>query len=731
MNRRELKRALHICGGTLVAGGACVVVGLGGVDGARLSPPSFASISVLAGMIALVGVLVARRVRFTEPPVRHQQVSFWISIAGPLTDVETALALVAGSYTLLSVSGGLDSPLYPLLYGVVAFSATFQSRPGAWTTVIAALALESMLTVRAGMTATNLTIFALHAALIAGAAAAHALFLGALVRRYRHDHDRRVDEEIRKQRDSARDYRLIATPLGADSRAPRSRAEQERMLSRGSVQTVSEFIYQSMSMLKRSLGARSCVLLWTDDSGRKLKLKEVVSDADHVTENNVVPAGGVLGAISRDHQPLAVAKTRAGQVPYSTSSEPIGAFLGVPVMEGSHFRGILCADRDEPFEDRDTALMQGATEQIVHAIRSEQVFRAVERSKYEHERFYQASALLCEALTMEQVMDTAFDAAAAIVEYDAAAITIYDPERKRHRVFSVRVRPNAKPMLDVKKLGGMEFKDNSGLVSMVVKNKHYLPAGGELRDITASIYTKDIKMVGAESLLILPLLSADEAIGTFMLASHEPGRFGKDVREMLRIIINQVAVSMQNAMMYRKMETMATTDGLTGLTNHRTFQDRFADLLERSKRHGHEAAILLCDVDHFKKVNDTYGHPVGDEVLRRVARVLMDAVRKIDITARYGGEEFVVVLEATNMEGAIQLAERIRNDVGSLLLDSDKGAFNVTMSIGVAISPADGKDRAQLIEHADHALYHAKESGRNRVVSYQQFIAWRKARKAS
>jgi diguanylate cyclase (GGDEF)-like protein len=176
---------------------------------------------------------------------------------------------------------------------------------------------------------------------------------------------------------------------------------------------------------------------------------------------------------------------------------------------------------------------------------------------------------------------------------------------------------------------------------------------------------------------------------------------------------------------------MATTDGLTGLTNHRTFQERFGDLIERSQRHGHKAAMLLCDVDHFKKVNDTYGHPIGDEVLRQVAKVLQNAVRKIDIPARYGGEEFAVVLEATDLEGALGLAERIRTDVGNLSIDSDKGPFSVTMSIGVAAFPADGTDQATLIEHADMALYHAKESGRNRVVCYRDFDAQRKKRIAS
>jgi diguanylate cyclase (GGDEF)-like protein len=175
---------------------------------------------------------------------------------------------------------------------------------------------------------------------------------------------------------------------------------------------------------------------------------------------------------------------------------------------------------------------------------------------------------------------------------------------------------------------------------------------------------------------------------------------------------------------------MATTDGLTGLTNHRTFQERLSDLVARSARHGHKAAILLCDVDHFKKVNDTYGHPIGDEVLRRVARVLLEAVRKIDIPARYGGEEFAVVLEATDLDGAVRLAERIRTDVGALEIESDKGSLTVTMSIGVATFPEDAKDEAMLIEHADHALYHAKQTGRNKVVSYTQFVSARRARAA-
>jgi diguanylate cyclase (GGDEF)-like protein len=268
---------------------------------------------------------------------------------------------------------------------------------------------------------------------------------------------------------------------------------------------------------------------------------------------------------------------------------------------------------------------------------------------------------------------------------------------------------------------------------MVVKNRRYLPASGELRDDSVPVWTGKVKLRGAESLLVLPLVSADEAVGTLTLASRERLRFRKDVREMLGVIANQVATSLQNAMMYKKMETMATTDGLTGLTNHRTFQERFAQLLERSARHNHRAAMLLLDIDHFKKVNDTYGHPIGDEVLRQVAQVLAKAVRVIDIPARYGGEEFAIVLESTDLDGALALAERIREDVGRLEVPTDKGVLVVTTSIGVAAFPDDATEQPALIERADMALYHAKQGGRNRVVSYREFSAERsgKARAAS
>jgi diguanylate cyclase (GGDEF)-like protein len=728
--RRSARRAAKVSVGVVAGALACVIVATGGVDGAAVfgDHVSLPQAMAAAAVLGLVVTAVIRRVQFSPPSARAQRVSVWLAAATDLADLELALSLVAGLHVVIAVTGGLRSPAYPLLYGLVAFTVTVLARPGAFVTVGAALCLEAALLVRTGLD--HWPVAVVHGVFLAGAAAAHAMLLRGLTSRYRARRAKRLEDELTSLKDSARDYRLIAAALGPGSRAPRPRDEEERLLAIGGVGMIGDATAWVLHTLKRSLGARTVALLWIDDDGERVKLKEVASDADDITEAPKLPSAGVLGAVVRDRQPLLVAATKPGQLPYYEGGRAGVALVAVPILEGAHLRGILAADRDAPFTESDRDLLADAGGQVLRAVQAEQVFRAVERAKYEHERFYSATAMLGRALTPEQVMETAFDACAAIAQFDVAAIALYEKDRAKHKVAAVRIAPGGEGLIDPAQLKDLEFKDNAGLVSMVVKNRHYLPAGGEPREVSAPIYTRKVKVDDAKSLLVLPLLSADEAIGTLTLVARAEKRFSSDVREMLAVIANQVAISLQNGFLYKKMETMATTDGLTGLTNHRTFQARFEDLLQRAQRHGHKVALLLCDVDFFKKVNDGYGHPVGDEVLRRVAKVLQEVPRKIDIPARYGGEEFAVLLDNVDVAQAKAVAERIRIEISKVVVDTEKGPLSVTESIGVAAFPDDGRDRAVLIERADLALYHAKHTGRNRVVTWAEAQA-AKTKKAS
>jgi diguanylate cyclase (GGDEF)-like protein len=170
--------------------------------------------------------------------------------------------------------------------------------------------------------------------------------------------------------------------------------------------------------------------------------------------------------------------------------------------------------------------------------------------------------------------------------------------------------------------------------------------------------------------------------------------------------------------MHAEIERMATTDGLTGLLNHRVLQQDLTKELRRSERQSIPLSLLLVDIDHFKKVNDTYGHPVGDLVLRGVARILKEEIRDIDTAARYGGEEFAVVLPGTDSAGAKNFAERLRKTIMAETFSADGRTLKVTASIGIASVPADAKTKEELIERTDQALYHAKHQGRNQCVNW-------------
>jgi diguanylate cyclase (GGDEF)-like protein len=189
-------------------------------------------------------------------------------------------------------------------------------------------------------------------------------------------------------------------------------------------------------------------------------------------------------------------------------------------------------------------------------------------------------------------------------------------------------------------------------------------------------------------------------------------------RELFHYLAEQAAVSIENVGLHETVERQAVTDELTGLFNRRRFQEAMATEVERSKRFGQPVGLVLLDLDDFKTVNDTYGHQQGDLVLREVARVLRETSREIDEPARYGGEELAVVLPGTDLEGAYNLAERVRAGIEELalpLLDRD-GILRVTASFGVATLPGSAEDTRDLVAAADEALYRAKRAGKNRTV---------------
>lgn len=187
------------------------------------------------------------------------------------------------------------------------------------------------------------------------------------------------------------------------------------------------------------------------------------------------------------------------------------------------------------------------------------------------------------------------------------------------------------------------------------------------------------------------------------------------LKNMLHIKHLQDLLKAQRGM----MEEMATTDSLTNLANRRSFRSSLEDEFNRSLRYGDPMSILMADLDRFKKINDNYGHPRGDAVLKETARIMLDVMRKVDIVARYGGEEFVVIMPHTDLDGAIKAAERVRSAVEDKHFEGLPEAGELTVSLGVTtLVEGIEMDPDGMIKMADEALYKAKVNGRNRVEKY-------------
>lgn len=167
----------------------------------------------------------------------------------------------------------------------------------------------------------------------------------------------------------------------------------------------------------------------------------------------------------------------------------------------------------------------------------------------------------------------------------------------------------------------------------------------------------------------------------------------------------------------KQLKEMAFRDGLTGLYNHRYFKKLMAHELNRSERYKNSLSFFMLDLDHFKKVNDEFGHPVGDIVLKEVSRTIQNSIRACDVAARYGGEEFIVVLPETGLKEATVVAERLRKTVEDLTISANHHSINVTISVGLTtyIASKRKKKKSDIISEADNALYHAKKNGRNQI----------------
>ncbi|MEZ4762351.1 MAG: sensor domain-containing diguanylate cyclase [Calditrichia bacterium] len=318
-------------------------------------------------------------------------------------------------------------------------------------------------------------------------------------------------------------------------------------------------------------------------------------------------------------------------------------------------------------------------------------------------------------LEFEQLVKDALINILGIFTAKSAVLLLVDPEQTdTFRVVDARGIRN----IDLRKLLLHRHDKLIHYMELIKKAFQIRNISEEFRDVVPQLRELDIEVLS-------PLYQNDELTGLLCLGPNfKDEEYSLDQLETLGIVSNMLAVAVSNATLYENIRAMSYTDGMTSLHNYRFFELRIKEEISRARRDGSQLSLLILDVDYFKNYNDTLGHPAGDDVLRKVSKILQTSVRDNDIVARYGGEEFAVILSGAEKQGAIKLAERIRAKVedASFYKEEIQPSGQLTISLGVASFPDDAIREEDLIQNADKALYQAKKNGRNRVVAYTETL---------
>jgi diguanylate cyclase (GGDEF)-like protein len=470
-----------------------------------------------------------------------------------------------------------------------------------------------------------------------------------------------------------------------------------------------------MAVARESLAAHA-VLYFEADRGRDAAYLRAWAGPPSVVPDCGLPLGSDPFAfvVERGQSFYATDfKRLLWSLPYYRGEVKIGTLLAIPVKAGDVVIGVLVADRQEiqSFTGPEPDRLQEFAGLVFDAIQRERASLSREEMGAEFKAVYEVSRRLAAMTEPAPLRKLLLRAAKELVPLEAAAVVMADDAGTRYVVEEVNGWAREFQGREV----GLSERTWAAWVLRSAQEPCLLDdlAGHEDR---MPILVLDEGVARAASLLAVPLRHRDRNLGALVLMGRR-GAFDASASRVLGVIANQAAASLAVIGLKERHKRLAARDGLTQLYNRRAFDDHLAKARAREERQGGRFAVLLLDIDHFKKLNDTFGHPAGDAALKHTARVLERHLRQGDEAARYGGEEFAVILPGADAGGAAPLAERVRAAIEGSQVVFEGARLAVTVSVGVAAWPEDGREIEALLAAADRALYAAKQDGRNRVAS--------------
>lgn len=376
---------------------------------------------------------------------------------------------------------------------------------------------------------------------------------------------------------------------------------------------------------------------------------------------------------------------------------------------------------DQPCNDVEQYFLQQVSAHAAVCIKTCRLYEKREKEKEDLDKTLQNLSLLYsigKAMNyisdLKKLLQFILGQAIEITSAEKGSLMLYDMETNQ---LNIRVLAGSEGKAYQEKVNNNEIRCRSFKPGEGIAGRVFLTA----RPIVVNNIKKDDVFVDSEasyvrSIACIPMVVYNDVIGVINVTNKRYGRqFTDDDVEMLKAVADQAAVAINKAQLW----DMAVTDSLTGLYVRRYFMVKLHEEVHRAERYNNILSIVMADLDRFKNINDTYGHDVGDRVLKEIGRFLQQNVRDVDMVARYGGEEFVILIPEAAKDAAYSMSERLRKKFSKLKFDN---LPQITISLGIATFPFDGKQPEDLLKKADSAMYAAKKAGRNQVARYTRDV---------
>lgn len=391
--------------------------------------------------------------------------------------------------------------------------------------------------------------------------------------------------------------------------------------------------------------------------------------------------------------------------------DPVQSWMGIPLIVRDELIGMLALDSRElnHFGENEVRMASAFADQVAIAIENARLYDRIRTRAKELDALYQATNALLTTLDLDTLLQRVLNAAIdAIPPAERGMLLLLDDNNQYLRIRAVKGYTNPH-------LYTIEFTADQGYATHALRTGESLLISDNYSEDHLAYDGEVEEMRQIRSAIVAPLILEEEAIGVISLDSTQTSAFTNGHLRLLQTFATTAAAAIQNATLHAEMQELATTDTLTNLLNRHGFFDLGRREVERSYRFGRKASAVMFDIDHFKRVNDEYGHAIGDEILAMLAQRCRGELRAVDLLGRYGGEEFIALLAETSLGRAYSVAERLRLVVSEEPFETSAGNIVITVSLGVAELGNTCSSLRELIDCADKALYEAKKAGRNRV----------------